>query len=53
LFVSRSKTFPAHSLNVVSKNIILTATHQTKTSTQQFTAKWNSSKHCAACSLAK
>jgi len=25
--VSRSKTFPAHSLNMVSKYIILTATH--------------------------
>ena len=50
---SRGGNCPAPSLNMASKNLILTVKHWTKTPGPRHKANWNSVECCADCRLAK
>jgi hypothetical protein len=43
---SQRKTCPASCINLVSKNVVLTAIHETTTHGSRLEADWNGGKHC-------
>jgi len=51
--VQPKEPFPASSLSTMSRNLILTGTHWTKTRGPRLTAIWNRVDRCASCRLAK